>query len=76
MAVDAIDTFYAEDGNKTLQGAMKKTRIWEGQMASEDKIRVTVLRLKESTAISMLRLVLNTKQVPGYNSLDTIGLLY
>jgi len=32
VAVDTIENYFAEDGNKTLQGAMKKTRVWAGAM--------------------------------------------
>ncbi len=65
VAVDTIENYFAEDGNKTLQGAMKKTRVWAGAMEAAKESRVSVLRL-----------LLNTKQVPDYNSIDTVGLLY
>lgn len=75
VAVDAIENYYLSSGT-TLQGPMKKTRLWSGDMESDDKSRITVLRFAEPVDIAVIKVILNTKKVPGYNSLDTIGLLY
>lgn len=49
--------------------------LWEGPLASDEERRALVVRLPEARELEVVRVVLDTRLVEGWNELDAIGLV-
>jgi hypothetical protein len=58
-----------------LTDPLAATALWEGPLPSQDERRVLSIELPAPRVVETLRVVLDTRLVPGWNELDAIGVV-